>query len=92
MSKHGQVGKAALKSDMDRGTARKYIRLGKYRSALGRERTYRTRQDPFAEHWEEMAQMLDAAPELDALALFEYLLRNTLGNTGQGSYGRFSDG
>ena len=74
MSKHGEVGKAALKSGMDRETARKYIELGKFPSELHTERTYRTREDPFAEHWPEMADMLDAAPELEAKALFEFLL------------------
>jgi hypothetical protein len=74
MSKHGKVGVAALRSGMDRKTASKYIELGKFPSELHTERTYRTREDPFAEHWAEMADMLDAAPELEAKALFEFLL------------------
>ena len=28
MSKHGQIGRAALKADMDRKTARKYVAAG----------------------------------------------------------------
>ena len=74
MSKHGEVGRAALKASMDRETARKYIELGKFPSELRRERTYRTRPDPFAAHWEEMAAMLQDAPELEAKALFEHLM------------------
>ena len=66
--KQGEVGKAALKSGMDRKTASKYIKLGKFPSELHKERTYRTREDPFAEDWSEMATMLKAAPELEAKA------------------------
>jgi len=72
--KQGEVGKAALKSGMDRKTASKYIKLGKFPSELHQERTYRTREDPFAEDWPEMATMLKAAPELEAKALFEFLM------------------
>ncbi len=74
MSKHGKVGVAALRSGMDRKTASKYIELGKFPSELHTERTYRTRADPFAEHWSDMAAMLKDAPELEAFALFEFLL------------------
>ena len=74
MTKHGEVGVAALRSGIDRKTASKYIELGKFPSELHTERTYRTREDPFTKDWLEMASMLKAAPELEAKALFEYLL------------------
>ena len=74
LNEQGQVGLAALRAGMDRKTASKYIELGKFPSGLHTERTYRTRDDPFAEHWAKMADMLHAAPELEAKALFEFLM------------------
>lgn len=72
--KTGSISRAALKADMDRKTASKYIRAGKLPSQLKKPRGWRTRQDPFAEVWPEMAAMLSDAPELEAKSLFEYLL------------------
>ena len=48
MKKHGEVGRAAVKADMDRKTARKYIREGKLPSELAQPRTWRTRENPFS--------------------------------------------
>lgn len=73
MTKHGQIGRAALKADMDRKTARKYVAAGKLPSELTAPRTWRTREDPFAEHWSEIEQRLVDAPELEAKTLFEWL-------------------
>jgi hypothetical protein len=73
-SKHGQIEMASIHSDMDRKTAAKYLKLGKYPSENKTERTWRTRLDPFEEDWSHIAQMLENAPELEAKALFEYLL------------------
>ena len=39
MKKHGEVGRAAAKADMDRKTARKYIRAGKLPSELAQPRS-----------------------------------------------------
>ena len=65
---------SALKSGMDRKTARKYLknpeRLSQPRSA----RDWRTRVDPLAKIWPEAEPRLRAAPELEAKALFEHLL------------------
>lgn len=74
MSEHGQLGLAALRSGMHRNTARRYVELGRLPSARKRLRTWRTREDPFAEDWEEVAERLTQAPELEAKALFEYLM------------------
>jgi hypothetical protein len=73
-SKTGKKGIAALRSGMDRKTAGKYIRIKKYPSELTEERPWRTREDPFAADWTEIAERLKAAPELEAKALFEALL------------------
>ena len=44
---------AASKAGMDENTARKYERLGKLPSEVKQEHTWRTREDPFAEIWED---------------------------------------
>jgi hypothetical protein len=56
MSKHGHIGQAAMKADMDRKTARKYVAGGKLPSELATTRDWRTRTDPFEEHWWERSR------------------------------------
>jgi hypothetical protein len=73
MSKHGQVGRAALKADMDRKTARKYVAEGKLPSEMAVAHTWRTRPNPFEEHWPLVEQRLVETPELEAKTLFEWL-------------------
>jgi hypothetical protein len=75
---------AALKTEMDEKTARKYIKSGKLPSQLKQEHTWHTRRDPFEEVWEEVREKLEIFPELEAKTLFEVLQR--------GYPGRFSDG
>lgn len=43
---------AAAKAGMDEKTARKYRRIGKLPSEIKKERTWRTRKDPFKGVWE----------------------------------------
>jgi len=76
MEEYGKVGKlttAALRADVDPKTARKYVRAGRLPSRMRVERHWRTRGDPFAEHWAEAKAMLEGAPELEARMLFEWL-------------------
>jgi hypothetical protein len=74
MRKHGEIGRAAAKADMDRKTARKYIREGKLPSVLAQPRTWRTRENPFSsEDWSTIAERLEETPELEAKTLFEWL-------------------
>lgn len=73
-SKHGKIGLAGLRAGMSRKTAAKYLRLGRLPSDLCAPRSWRTRPDPFAEVWEDVAVQLADAPELEARALFEDLL------------------
>jgi len=70
--KTGSVSRAALRADMDRKTARKYLRSGKLPSQMRVQHTWRTRPDPFEKHWVEAEAMLSEAPELEAKALFEW--------------------
>ena len=66
MSKHSRIGVAALRSGMHRNTARKYVEAGKSPLQLRPPRTWRTREDPFAEDWDEIVERLKEAPELEA--------------------------
>lgn len=71
--KTGNVSNAAMRADLDPKTARKYLRSGKLPSQMKAEHTWRTREDPFEDHWDEAERMLEAAPELNAKSLFEWL-------------------
>ncbi len=85
MSKHGRIGRAAMKAGMDRKTARKYHAAGKMPSqAPPPKRDWRTREDPFAEDWPELEAMLGHAPELEAKTLFDDLVRRKPGKYQEG--------
>jgi len=74
MSKDGQIGRAAMKAGMDRKTARRYVAAAKLPSEMKEPRTWRTRPDPFAADWPEIAQMLATTPGLQALTVLELLM------------------
>jgi len=78
-SKHGKVGLASIKSGMDRKTGRKYIKSGKLPSQQIREREYQTRLDPFEDDWPELKMMFKQAPELEAKAVFCWLVERAPG-------------
>ncbi len=84
MSKHGRIGRAAMKADMDRKTARKYVGAGKLPSELKTPRTWRTREDPFVDVWPEIEQQLQESPGLEAKTLFESLQEKEPGRYGWG--------
>lgn len=71
--KSGKIGMAALKAGMTRKTAAKYIGAGAGAAEERVGRDWRTRVNPFAEHWEEVEGHLRAAPELEGQALFDWL-------------------
>jgi hypothetical protein len=73
MSKHGHIGLASMRAGMDRKTGRKYVAAGQLPSQMVQERDWRTREDPFAEHWPEVEARLAGAPALEAKTLFELL-------------------
>ncbi len=78
------LAQAKAKAGMDEKTARKYLRLGKLPGGLRIEHTWRTREDAFAEVWEELKGKLETNPGLEAKSLFEDLQRRWPG--------RFADG
>lgn len=71
--KTGNVGVAALRADVDRKTAAKYLRLEKPWEEGRDPRSWRTRKDPFEGRWSDVEGHLKDAPELEAKALFEWL-------------------
>ena len=73
LSKHGQIGRAAMKAGMDPKTARKYRDAEKLPSEMTVPRTWRTRSDPFERDWPVVVARLEDAPELEAKTLFEWL-------------------
>ena len=78
MSAGEPLAQAALKSGMSENTARKYRRAGELPSERRAERSprnWRTREDPFAEVWEELRALLEVNPGLQAHTLFTELQR-----------------
>jgi len=75
MSEYAKTGKitvSALKADVDRQTARKYIQAAQGPRRLQAQHTWRTRSDPLEKVWPEVRAMLWHAPELEAKTLFDY--------------------
>jgi hypothetical protein len=84
-SKGRSQEQAAVKANLkSRKTVAKYERLGQMPSELKQPRQYRTRADPFAEDWPEVAQMLQVTPELEAKTLFEWLCEQRPGKYQEG--------
>lgn len=75
---------AAAKAGMDEKTARKYIRSGKMPSQMKKPHTWKNREDPFINIWEEAKELLKNNSGLEAKSLFEHLQRR--------DPGKFSDG
>lgn len=73
MSKSGNLSHAAMKAGMDRKTARKYVAAGRLPSEMKGVRGWRTREDPFSEHWPEIEGQLKESPGLEAKTVFEAL-------------------
>lgn len=74
----------AAGAGMAEKTARKYLRLGMLPSECRAEHMWRTRPDPFADVWDEVASQLQVNPGLQAKTLFDDLQRRYPG--------RFADG
>lgn len=65
---------SAMRADVSRPTARKYLNENKSPDELQGKHGWRTRRDPLDEIWEEATVMLESASGLEAKALFEHLL------------------
>jgi hypothetical protein len=75
---------AAAKAGMDVKTARKYLADGRLPSEARPERTWRTREDPFAECWAEIREQIANNPGLEAKTIFEALQRKKPGQFADG--------
>jgi transposase len=65
----------AAKAGMGEKAARKYIRSGLLPSQMKKPRHWRTREDPFSDVWHEIEALLNEAPRLEALTIFQDLQR-----------------
>ena len=87
--KTGRIGLSALKAGMHRETASEYIHSGLLPSESKKDRTWRTRPNPFAAHWAEAVAMLEETPELEAKALFDWLTERYPGHYQEGQLRTF---
>lgn len=72
LGKNVPLDAAALRAGMSENTARKW-RSGALPGQRRPARNYRTRIDPFESVWPEVERMLEAAPGLEAMTVFEVL-------------------
>lgn len=79
----------AMKAGMSRKTAGKYLSQDNILEQRRVPHTWKTRKDPLAEIWPKALEMLRDAPELEAKALFEYLVPAAVpgGPSGEGGPG-----
>ena len=84
MNTEGTKATAAAKAGMDEKTAREYMRQGKLPSEVKEEHTWRTREDPFEEAWEEVQSKLVLNPGLEAKTLFDDLQKRYPGHFADG--------
>ena len=68
------MSQSALRTGIDRKTARKYVQAQQTPQELQKPHSWRTRLDPLASAWPKAVQMLTDAPELEAKGLFEFFL------------------
>jgi hypothetical protein len=80
---------AAAKAGMDVKTARKYERLGKLPSEIRHKHTWRTREYPFKDIWDEALQYLTTNSGLEAKTLFEYFQKKYPGKYQDGQLRTF---
>lgn len=87
------IGMCAMKSGMSRKTAGKYLSGGNGVEPRRVSHTWKTRKDPLAEIWPRALEMLREAPELEAKALFEYLVPAAVagGPPGEGGPGEVEE-
>ena len=72
--KTGSIRKSALKANMNRKTAAKYISSRKLPSETEKLRHWKTHKDKIGPIWDTALSFLNNEPQLEAKALFEHLL------------------
>lgn len=96
------ISMCAMKAGMNRKTAGKYLSQDNVLEQRRVPHTWKTRKDPLQAIWPKALLMLQDAPELEAKALFEYLVpaamasgplgKDTLGGLEEKHFGRSSVG
>jgi len=84
VNKDYSIKDAAMKTDMDEKTARKYVRCRTLPSELKRPHHWATRKDPFEQIWPTIKHFFENDPILQAKTVFEHVQRT--------NPGRFQDG
>lgn len=84
-----QTQAAAKAGLQDRGTVARYERGAKPPWEAKPPRDYRTRPDPFEADWPKVEGMLEAAPGLEAKALFKWLCEQSPGRYQEGQLRTF---
>jgi hypothetical protein len=84
LSQGQSLSGAARRAGLDRKTARRYRDMKRLPSEIDSPREWRTRTDPFAEVWPEVAAQLEQAPSLQAKTLWGWLQRQYPGRFDQG--------
>ena len=80
------------KAGMDPTTARRYLRLERLPSELKKDRSWRTRRDPFSEVWDAVQKQMEESPGLEAKTLFDSLQREHPGGLATGRSARSNGG
>jgi hypothetical protein len=75
---------AAMKVGMCENTARKYLRINRLPSEIKVPHTWRTREDPFADDWNEVRSFLKTIPGLEVKTIFDYMQRKSHGKYQEG--------
>jgi hypothetical protein len=75
---------AAAKAGMDPKTARDYLRDPRLPNERKKDRTWRTRSDPFTQVWDEVRALVATNPGLEAKTLMEALQRKYPGQFADG--------
>lgn len=83
------ISMSAMKAGMSRKTGSKYLGQDDVMDQQQEPHTWRTRPDPLESIWPAALAMLRGAPELEAKALFEYLLPRSLGRVKAGQLRTF---
>ncbi len=83
-TKCGNIQTAAMRADMCRQTAGKYLAAGQLPSSLRRRHDWLTRSDDFAEVWPELKVLLEKSPALQAKTLFDHICREYPGKFSEG--------
>lgn len=73
LNEGASLRQAALKTDMDRKSARKYRAGQPLPSEARKPHTWRTRADPLADSWPELVGLLQGEPSLMAKTLWDWL-------------------